>query len=216
MFSFSFYSIYALSLFPKNVRFFSFFFSCCIQECSSSFSSFFLSFSIVLSSSFLFFFFFIKSLIHYFFNLISASFCLYLDIVTMGSFTLIYSISNKYFHQQAIQNRVHKFFGTYEIRSDFAHILPNLPSPVSKYPLQHNSLASCQTPKILNPIPGGPSQPGLATNQYLKSQPILRGIYKNAGLASNQFLKFSTHSLGNSQNASNFHNFFNIEPIPQS
>ena len=52
---------------------------------------------------------------------------------------------------------------------------PNLPSPVSKYPLQYNGRASYQTPKILNPIPGGPSQPGLATNQYLKFSTSPRG-----------------------------------------
>ena len=69
---------------------------------------------------------------------------------------------------RTIQKWVHKFFGTYEIRQDFAHILPKLPSPVSKYPLQHNGLASYLTPKILNPIPGGPSQPSVATKQYLK------------------------------------------------
>ena len=81
--------------------------------------------------------FFFNSLIYFFFNLISASLCLYLNIVTMGSCIHFYSISNKYFHQRTIQNRVHKFSDTYnEIRQDSVHILPNLPSPISKYPLQ--------------------------------------------------------------------------------
>ena len=35
---------------------------------------------------------------------------------------------------------------------------------ISFHPLQHNGLASHQTQKIFNPIPGGPLQPGLATN----------------------------------------------------
>ena len=78
----------------------------------------------------------------------------------MGSCTPIYSISNKYLHNEQ--------YKTESINFSVAHILPNLPSFVLKYPLQHNGLASYQTPKILNPIPGGPSQPSLATNQYLK------------------------------------------------
>ena len=70
---------------------------------------------------------------------------------------------------RTIQNRVHIFFGTYnEILQDFANIFPNFLSPLSKYPLQHNGLASYQTPKILNPNPGGPSQPGQTTKQFLK------------------------------------------------
>ena len=56
----------------------------------------------------------------------------------------------------------------FSVRQDSAHMLPNPSFPVSKYPLQHNVLASYQTPKILNCILGGPSQPGLATKQYFK------------------------------------------------
>ena len=56
----------------------------------------------------------------------------------------------------------------HQTHQDFAHMLPNFPSPVSKHLLQHYSLTSYQTPKILAPIPGGPSEnPNLATNQYL-------------------------------------------------
>ena len=51
-----------------------------------------------------------------------------------------------------IQNWVHKFYGAYETRQDFAHILRNFPSPVSKYPSQHNDLASYQTPKFSIPF----------------------------------------------------------------
>ena len=90
-----------------------------------------------------------------FFNLISASLCLYLYIVTMGSCIHFYSISNMYFHERTIQNRVHKFSATYnEIPQDSAHIFP-----VSKYPLQHNGLTSYQTPKFLNPFQGGLQNP---------------------------------------------------------
>ena len=50
---------------------------------------------------------------------------------------------------------------------DFAHILPNFLSSFSTYPLQHNGLASYQTPKILDPILGWALQHVLAIKRYL-------------------------------------------------
>ena len=66
------------------------------------FSFFFLlPFSIVLLSSI----FFLDRSFTIFFNLVSASLCLYLNIVTMGSCTSVYSISNKYFHNEQFKTK---------------------------------------------------------------------------------------------------------------
>ena len=52
-----------------------------------------------------------NSLIHYFFlNFVSASLYLYLNIVTMGSCTPIYSISNKYLHNEQYKTESIRFF----------------------------------------------------------------------------------------------------------
>ena len=66
-----------------------------------------------------------------------------------------------------------------------------------EYSLHPNGLVSYQTHKILAPFAGGPLQPGLATNQYLKkSQTHFRGNSQNAGLTTNQYLKIFDPSLG--------------------
>ena len=88
-------------LFFGKVLFFLLLFLCCIQQCSSYFSSFLFFFLLCLFPftcrplSFLI----NKLLIPYFFNLISASLCLYFNIITTGSCTPLNSISNKYFHK---------------------------------------------------------------------------------------------------------------------
>ena len=66
------------------------------------------------------------------------------------------------------------------------------------------------------------------TSTSIKSQTHSKGNSQNAGLATNQyfkildpsqgetFTKYRSHSRETSQNTSNFHNFSNIKPIPQS
>ena len=90
-----------LSIFLKNVRSVLFFSICCVQQCSSFFFYSSLSFFIVLSLfPFIFFIFYNKLLIHYpfFSNLISASLCLYLNRITIGSLPLLFNF-NPYFHK---------------------------------------------------------------------------------------------------------------------
>ena len=98
MFSFSFVTIYALSIFPKNIRFF-FLFYAVFNSVRVSLLLFFFS---CLFHCPVVLFFYNKLLIHYFFNLISASLCIDLNIITIGSCTPVYSNSNKYFHKTSM------------------------------------------------------------------------------------------------------------------
>ena len=95
---FSFFKNLCTVYFPKkNVRFFFLSFHAVFNNVQVSISFFYL---FPLSCRPFFFSFYTKLLIHYLFiflNLISASLCLYLDIVTIGSCLPVYSISNKYF-----------------------------------------------------------------------------------------------------------------------
>ena len=91
------------------------------------------------------------------------------------------------------------------------------------FPLKNNSKPSPQIVKILhidlicnpmfqisNPIPGGPSQLSLDTNQYLKfSQPppLGWGDLHKTWYGFYQYPKYRSHSRETSQNTSNFHNF---------
>ena len=62
---------------------------------------------------------------------------------------------NYIFPSNTIRKRVHRFSGVYHAtRQDFARMLPNFQSPVSKNFLYHYSLVSYPTPNILDPIQG--------------------------------------------------------------
>ena len=132
--------------------------------------------------------FFFKSLIHYYFNHESASLCLYLNIVTMSSYAPVYSIFNKYFHNEqfkteSINFSVHttryvKILHTYSLISHplFQNILFNTTVWPPTKPQK------CSTPfqgDLHNSV-----RPLTSTSNKIS----------NASLVTNQCLKFSTHS----------------------
>ena len=108
IFSFSFVTIYALLFFIKNVHFLKRF----LMLCSTGFKFlFFFSFFFYFFCLFPLFcrpflkkcFFINKLLIHYFLNLISASLCLYLNIITIGSLIKLFQWYFFFFQQVSLQ-----------------------------------------------------------------------------------------------------------------
>ena len=110
-------------------------------------------------------------------------------IIVNGVLYLFIYLVNYISPSRTIQNRVHKFFGTYNEILRILHIYSLISYPVSNISFNN----------ISNPIPGRPSQLSLATNlQYSNkiSNPILRGIHKKAGLDTPRATRFSNPSLG--------------------
>ena len=137
-----------------------------------------------------------------FLNIVSASLCLYLNIVTIGSCTPVYSISNKYIHNEQFKTesinfsvqttRYGKILYTYFLISHplFQNILfnttvwPPTKPPKFSTPFQgdlHNPVwpLFSTSNKISNPFLGEftktPAWPQISTSN---SRPILRGIHK--------------------------------------
>ena len=217
MFGFFVQSMHCL-FFLKMFIFSFFFFMLCSTVFKFLFNFFFLlPFSIVLSSSL--FFFLNRSFTTYFFNLVSASLCLYLNIVTMGLCTPVYSISNKYFHNEQfktesinflVHTRYVKILYTYSLISHplFQNILfnttvwPPTKPPKFSTPFQGNlhnpdwPLTSTSN-KTSNPFLGEftktPAWPLTSTSN---SRPILRGIHKTLPISTT----FPTSNTSNSPN----------------